>query len=138
MSWPSNYPGSPDDDRKFTESKSNAQPTSGILKDFKVGFTLAVKNIISFGLAMLGIIFITIILLLVILPFFKVNSSSLQLESIAVTKMKAINITHFYNSIFITCINSLPIENITTSLERLKKPPKNILTQPILGIIRGG
>jgi hypothetical protein len=48
---------------------------------------------------------------LLAIPFFKVNSPSLQLESIAVTKMKAINVTHFYNSIFIPYINSLPIEN---------------------------
>ena len=33
--------------------------------------------------------------LLVIRPFFKVNLLSFQLESIAVTKMKAINVTHF-------------------------------------------
>jgi len=66
LSWPSNYPDSPDDDRKFTETSSAAPSPSGILKDFKVGFTLAVKNILSFGLAMLGILFITIILLLVI------------------------------------------------------------------------
>jgi len=69
LSWPNNYPDSPDDDRKFTETSSAAPSPSGILKDFKVGFTLAVKNILSFGLAMLGILFITLILLLVIILF---------------------------------------------------------------------
>lgn len=69
MSWPSNYPDPSDDDKKFTETSSAAPSPSGILKDFKVGFTLAVKNILSFGLAMLGILFITIILLLVIVLF---------------------------------------------------------------------
>lgn len=68
MSWPSNY-DSQDDDRKFTETSSAAPSPSGLMKDFKVGFTLAVKNILSFGLAMLGILFVTIILLLVILLF---------------------------------------------------------------------
>ena len=37
-----------------------------------------------------------IMIRLLVIPFFKVNSPSLQLESIAVTKMKAINVTHFY------------------------------------------
>ncbi|MFW9798683.1 MAG: hypothetical protein ACFFE2_16715 [Candidatus Thorarchaeota archaeon] len=69
MGWPSNYPDEPDDDRKFAESSSAAPPQSGIIKDFKVGFTLAVKNVLSFGLAMLGIILITVILLVVILLF---------------------------------------------------------------------
>lgn len=69
MSWPNNYPDSPDDDKKFTETRSAAPSPSGILKDFKVGFTLAVKNIVSFGLAMLGILVVTIILLVLILLF---------------------------------------------------------------------
>ncbi len=69
MSWPSNYPDSPDDDRKFTETSSAAPPPSGILKDFKVGFTLAVRNILSFGLAMLGILLVTALLLVLILLF---------------------------------------------------------------------
>ena len=68
MSWPTNYDSS-DDDRKFTETSSAAPSPSGLLKDFKVGFTLAVKNILSFGLAMLGILVLSIILLLVILLF---------------------------------------------------------------------
>jgi hypothetical protein len=71
MSWPSNYPDSPDDDpydeRVVADTSSSAPPPSGLLKDFKVGFTLAVKNILSFGVAMIGIIFVTIVLLLVIL-----------------------------------------------------------------------
>ena len=67
MSWPNNYPDSPDDDRVVAESSSSAPPQTGILKDFKVGFTLAVKNILSFGLAMLGIIIVTLLLLAVIL-----------------------------------------------------------------------
>jgi len=68
MSWPSNYPDPPeDDDRVITESSSSAPPPSGILKDFKVGFTLAVKNILSFGLAMLGILLVTVLLLVLIL-----------------------------------------------------------------------
>jgi hypothetical protein len=67
MSWPSNYPDSPDDDSVDTKTSSSAPPPSGIIKDFKVGFTLAVKNILSFGLAMIGIIFVTIVLLIVIL-----------------------------------------------------------------------
>jgi hypothetical protein len=69
MSWPSNYPDSPDDDRKFAETSSTAPPPSGILKDFKVGFTFAVKNILSFGLAMLGIVLVTLLLLALILLF---------------------------------------------------------------------
>jgi hypothetical protein len=69
LSWPNNYPDSPDDDRKITETSSAAPSPSGLLKDFKVGFTLAVKNILSFGLAMLGILVLTIILLLIILLF---------------------------------------------------------------------
>ncbi len=70
MSWPSNYDDSPpDNDRRITETSSAAPSPSGILKDFKVGFTLAVKNILSFGLAMLGILVVTIILLIVILLF---------------------------------------------------------------------
>jgi hypothetical protein len=67
MSWPNNYPDSPEDDRVIAESSSSAPPQTGILKDFKVGFTLAVKNILSFGLAMLGIIIVTLLLLVVIL-----------------------------------------------------------------------
>lgn len=67
MSWPNNYPDPEDNDRKIAESSSSAPPQTGILKDFKVGFTLAVKNILSFGLAMLGIIFVTLVLLVVIL-----------------------------------------------------------------------
>ncbi len=70
MSWPDNYPDSPDNDRKFTETSSAAPPPqTGILKDFQVGFTLAVKNILSFGLAMLGIILVTLVLLVVIILF---------------------------------------------------------------------
>jgi hypothetical protein len=69
MSWPSNYPDSPDDDRKFTETSSTVPPPSGILKDFKVGFTLAARNILSFGLAMLGILLVTALLLVLILLF---------------------------------------------------------------------
>jgi hypothetical protein len=70
MSWPDNYPDPPDNDRKFTETSSAAPPPqTGILKDFQVGFTLAVKNILSFVLAMLGIILVTAILLVVILLF---------------------------------------------------------------------
>jgi hypothetical protein len=69
LSWPSNYDDSPDNDRKITETSSAAPSPSGILKDFKVGFTLAVKNILSFGLAMVGILIVTIILLLLILLF---------------------------------------------------------------------
>ncbi|MBY8997992.1 MAG: hypothetical protein KGD60_09680 [Candidatus Thorarchaeota archaeon] len=68
MSWPSNYDSS-DDDKKITETSSAASSHSGLLKDFKVGFTLAIKNILSFGLAMLGILVVTILLLLVILLF---------------------------------------------------------------------
>ncbi len=67
MSWPNNYPDSPDDDKKFTETRSAAPSPSGILKDFKVGFTLAVKNILSFSLAMLGILLVSVFLLVVIL-----------------------------------------------------------------------
>ncbi|MHA1963470.1 MAG: hypothetical protein ACXACG_16485 [Candidatus Thorarchaeota archaeon] len=69
MSWPNNYPDSPDEDRKFTETSSAAPSPSGLIKDFKVGFTLAVKNILSFGLAMLGILVVTILLLLAIVLF---------------------------------------------------------------------
>ena len=68
MSWPSNYDSPEDNDRRFTETSSAApSPPSGILKDFKVGFTLAVKNILSFGLAMLGILLVSALLLAVIL-----------------------------------------------------------------------
>lgn len=67
MSWPNNYPDPSDDDRRIAETRPAPPPPSGIIKDFKVGFTLAVKNILSFGLAMLGILVVTIILLLVIL-----------------------------------------------------------------------
>jgi hypothetical protein len=69
LSWPNNYPDSPDDDKKFTETSSAAPSPSGLLKDFKVGFTLAVKNILSFGLAMLGILLVTAVLLVLILLF---------------------------------------------------------------------
>ena len=69
MSWPSNYPDSPDDDKTLTETRSAASSPSGLLKDFKVGFTLAIKNILSFGLAMVGILVVTILLLLAILLF---------------------------------------------------------------------
>ncbi|MHA2072659.1 MAG: hypothetical protein ACW985_12855, partial [Candidatus Thorarchaeota archaeon] len=69
LSWPNNYPDSPDEDRKFTETSSAAPSPSGLIKDFKVGFTLAVKNILSFGLAMLGILVVTILLLLAIVLF---------------------------------------------------------------------
>ena len=69
MSWPSNYPDPPDNDRKVAETSTTAPSPSGILKDFKVGFTLAVKNFLSFGLAMLGIILITLLLLLLIVLF---------------------------------------------------------------------
>jgi hypothetical protein len=69
MSWPSNYPDPKDDDRKLAETSTAAPSPSGILKDFKVGFTLAVKNFLSFGLAMLGIILITVLLLLLIVLF---------------------------------------------------------------------
>ncbi|MFW9806945.1 MAG: hypothetical protein ACFFFK_09475, partial [Candidatus Thorarchaeota archaeon] len=67
MSWPSNYPDPEDNDRRIADTSSSAPPSTGLLKDFKVGFTLAVKNILSFGLAMLGIILVTIVLLVVIL-----------------------------------------------------------------------
>jgi len=68
MGWPSNYPDPEDNDRRFTETSSPAPPQqTGIIKDFIVGFTLAVKNILSFGLAMLGILLVTIVLLVVIL-----------------------------------------------------------------------
>ncbi|MFX1606286.1 MAG: hypothetical protein ACFFDD_10295 [Promethearchaeota archaeon] len=68
MGWPSNYPDPEDNDRKFTETSSHAPPPqTGIVKDFKVGFTLAVKNILSFGLAMLGILLVSLVLLVVIL-----------------------------------------------------------------------
>ncbi|KXH77415.1 MAG: hypothetical protein AM326_05135 [Candidatus Thorarchaeota archaeon SMTZ-45] len=68
MSWPTNYPDSPDDTKKFAESSTAPSP-SGLLKDFKVGFTLAVKNILSFGLAMLGILLVTLLLLVLIALF---------------------------------------------------------------------
>ncbi|MHA2352441.1 MAG: hypothetical protein ACXABX_04915, partial [Candidatus Thorarchaeota archaeon] len=67
MSWPSNYPDPEDNDRKFAETSSRAPPPSGILKDFKVGFTLAVQNILSFVLAMLGILLVSVVLLVVII-----------------------------------------------------------------------
>ncbi|MFW9964937.1 MAG: hypothetical protein ACFFCX_15310 [Candidatus Sifarchaeia archaeon] len=70
MSWPSNYPDPEDNDRRFTESSSHAPPPqTGIIKDFKVGFTLAVKNILSFGLAMLGILLVTLLLIVLIALF---------------------------------------------------------------------
>ncbi|MFW9975931.1 MAG: hypothetical protein ACFFDQ_11730, partial [Candidatus Thorarchaeota archaeon] len=64
MSWPTNYP---DDDTKLKESRIAAPSPTGLLKDFTVGFTLAVKNILSYGLAMLGILFVTLILMVTIL-----------------------------------------------------------------------
>ncbi len=68
MGWPSNYPDPEDNDRRFTETSSQAPPPqTGIIKDFKVGFTLAVRNILSFGLAMLGILLVSLVLLVVIL-----------------------------------------------------------------------
>ena len=68
MGWPSNYPDPEDNDRRFTETSPRAPPPqTGIIKDFKVGFTLAVKNILSYGLAMIGILFVSVILLVVIL-----------------------------------------------------------------------
>jgi len=70
MSWPSNYPDPEDNDRRFTETSSHAPPPqTGIIKDFKVGFTLAVKNILSFGLAMLGILLVTLLLIVLIALF---------------------------------------------------------------------
>ena len=69
MSWPSNYPDDTDDDRKFAETSHVAPSPSGLLKDFKVGFTLAVKNILSFGLAMLGILLVTLLLIAAMLLF---------------------------------------------------------------------
>ncbi len=69
MSWPSNYPDTPDNDTKFKESKIAAPSPTGLLKDFKVGFTLAIKNILSYGLAMLGILLVTLLLIVTILLF---------------------------------------------------------------------
>ncbi|MFX1483310.1 MAG: hypothetical protein ACFFCP_08985 [Promethearchaeota archaeon] len=64
MSWPSNYPDEPDDQPR----KTSAPPPrpGGILKDFAVGFKLAATNFLSYALAMLGVIFVTIILLVII------------------------------------------------------------------------
>jgi hypothetical protein len=68
MGWPSNYPDPEDNDRRFTETSPRAPPPqTGIIKDFKVGFSLAVKNILSFGLAMIGILLVSLFLLVVIL-----------------------------------------------------------------------
>jgi len=68
MGWPSNYPDPEDNDRRITETSSHAPPPqTGIIKDFKVGFTLAVKNFLSFSLAMLGILLVSMVLLVVIL-----------------------------------------------------------------------
>ncbi|TET12452.1 MAG: hypothetical protein E3J86_00155 [Candidatus Thorarchaeota archaeon] len=68
MSWPSNYPDTPDDEPEKKIAKSSTQP-GGILKDFAVGFKLAATNFLSYSLAMIGIIFVTVVLLLVILLF---------------------------------------------------------------------
>jgi hypothetical protein len=68
LSWPNNYPDPEDNDRRFAETSPRAPPPqTGIIKDFKVGFTLAVRNILSFGLAMLGILLVSLVLLVVIL-----------------------------------------------------------------------
>jgi len=68
MSWPNNYPDTPDDQPEKKIPKAPSQP-GGILKDFTVGFTLAAKNFLSYALAMIGIIFVTVVLLIVILLF---------------------------------------------------------------------
>ncbi|MHA1943659.1 MAG: hypothetical protein ACW96M_04610 [Candidatus Thorarchaeota archaeon] len=65
MSWPSNYPDPPDEP---AEKKVPSQPSQpgGLLKDFAVGFKLAATNFLSYSLAMIGIIFVTIVLLIII------------------------------------------------------------------------
>jgi len=68
MSWPNNYPDKPDDQPEKEAPKVPTQP-GGILKDFEVGFKLAAKNFLSYSLAMIGIIFVTVVLLVLILLF---------------------------------------------------------------------
>ncbi len=68
MSWPSNYPDTPDENPEKKSASPPSQP-GGLLKDFSVGFKLAATNFLSYSLAMIGIIFVTVALLLVILLF---------------------------------------------------------------------
>lgn len=56
MTWPGNYP------RKENEKKKE----SGFLDDIGLGFYLAAKNWLSYALAMIGIIFLTILMLVAI------------------------------------------------------------------------
>ena len=68
MSWPSNYPDTPDENPEKKPASPPSQP-GGLLKDFAVGFKLAAANFLSYSLAMIGIIFVTVVLLIVILLF---------------------------------------------------------------------
>ncbi len=68
MSWPSNYPDTPDEQPEKKVARPPPRP-GGILKDFEVGFKLAVTNFLSYSLAMLGIILVTFIVLIIILLF---------------------------------------------------------------------
>ncbi|MFW9810399.1 MAG: hypothetical protein ACFFE6_13555 [Candidatus Thorarchaeota archaeon] len=68
MSWPSNYPDTPDEPVERKPSSPPPQP-GGLLKDFAVGFKLAAKNFLSYALAMLGVILVTFVLLVIILLF---------------------------------------------------------------------
>jgi hypothetical protein len=66
MSWPNNYPDTPDEQPEKKTPSIPMQP-GGILKDFAVGFKLAATNFLSYALAMFGVVFITIVLLIIIL-----------------------------------------------------------------------